>query len=131
MGSGRTLLTAEMSMPFLEPDLVRQLTGLEALRDLSVAQPPELSGPGQYMPRDEAPEAAPRLAQRVWDHRFRLVLFAVNGMNVFAVGLLIQVLLVKYAHMGHVSSYIAQTTISVQLNFVLSRYLTWRDRNVA
>jgi len=52
-------------------------------------------------------------------------------MNVFAVGLLVQVLLVKYAHMGHVSSYIVQTVISVQLNFALSRYMTWRDRNVA
>src|SRR5579862_6566763 len=123
MGSERTLLTTEMPMPFLEPDLARQLTGLKALTDLSVAHPPEPPGPGQHVPRNEPPDAAPRLAQRVWDHRFRLVLFAVNGINVFAVGLLIQVLLVRYAHMGHVSSYIAQTAISVQLNFALSRYL--------
>ncbi len=131
MGSERTLLTAEMCTPFLEPDRVRQLTGLEALREMSVAHPPEVLRPGQHVPRDDAPDAAPRLARKVWDHRFRLVLFAVNGMNVFAVGLLIQVLLVKYAHMGHVSSYIAQTAISVQLNFALSRYVTWRDRDVA
>ncbi len=98
---------------------------------MSVAHPPEVLRPGQHVPRDDAPDAAPRLARKVWDHRFRLVLFAVNGMNVFAVGLLIQVLLVKYAHMGHVSSYIAQTAISVQLNFALSRYVTWRDRDVA
>jgi len=52
-------------------------------------------------------------------------------MNVFAVGLLVQALLIKYAGMGHVSSYIVQAVISVQLNFALSRYLTWRDRNAA
>ena len=51
-------------------------------------------------------------------------------MNVFAVGLLIQVLLVRYAGMGHVASYIAQTITSVQISFLLSRYMTWRDRNV-
>jgi hypothetical protein len=68
---------------------------------------------------------------RVWAHRFRLTVFAVNGMNVFALGLLIQVILVKYANMGHVLSYIVQTLVSVQISFLLSRFLTWRDRNVA
>src|SRR5580700_9241593 len=131
MSSERTLMTADMRMPFLEPDPVRQRTGLEALRGLAVAQPPEALRSGQHVPRQSAPDAAPRLARRVWDHRFRLVIFAVNGMNVFAVGLLIQVLLVAYARMGHVPSYIVQTALSVQLNFVLSRYLTGRDRNVA
>ena len=52
-------------------------------------------------------------------------------MNVFAAGLLIQVLLVRYAGMGHVPSYIAQTIASVQMSFLLSRFLTWRDRDVA
>ena len=53
-----------------------------------------------------------------------------NGLNVFAIGLLIQVILVQYAGMGHVPSYVAQTIASVQFNFLLSRYVTWRDRNV-
>ena len=70
------------------------------------------------------------MARRVWGHRWRLVIFAINGLDVFAVGLLIQVLLVQYAGMGHVFSYIVQTIVSVQLNFLLSRYVTWRDRNV-
>ena len=52
-------------------------------------------------------------------------------MNVFAIGLLIQVILVQYAGMGHVSSYIAQTVASVQISFLLSRYLTWGDRHIA
>jgi glycosyltransferase XagB len=67
---------------------------------------------------------------RAWAHWFRLVIFAVNSMNVFAVGLLIQVLLVRYEHMSHVTSYIAQTVTSVQLSFLLSRYLSWRDRDM-
>jgi putative flippase GtrA len=72
-----------------------------------------------------------KLASRIWCQRFRLVIFATNGMNVFAAGLLIQVILVRYAGMGHIPSYIVQTIVSVQLNFVLSRFLTWRDRKVA
>lgn len=72
-----------------------------------------------------------RLASRVWEERVRLVLFAVNGLNVFAVGLLIQVILVRYTGMGNVPSYIVQTIASVQLSFLLSRYVTWRDRDVA
>jgi putative flippase GtrA len=72
-----------------------------------------------------------RLASRAWEERARLLLFAVNGTNVFAIGLLMQVLLIRYAHIGHVPSYVAQTVFSVQMNFLLSRYLTWRDREVA
>jgi len=67
----------------------------------------------------------------VWYQRFRLAIFAANGMNVFAAGLLIQVVLVRYAGMGHVPSYIAQTIVSVQMSFLLSRFLTWGDRDVA
>jgi cellulose synthase/poly-beta-1,6-N-acetylglucosamine synthase-like glycosyltransferase len=58
------------------------------------------------------------------------VFCAVNGVNVFAAGLLIQVLLVKYEGLGHVSSFIAQAAVSVQLSFVLSRWVTGRDRDV-
>jgi putative flippase GtrA len=71
------------------------------------------------------------LAIRVWEQKFRLVIFATNGVNVFAAGLLIQVILVRYAGMGHVSSYIAQTIVSVQMSFLLSRFLTWGDRKMA
>ena len=71
------------------------------------------------------------LARSAWEHRSQFVIFAVNGVNVFAIGLLIQVILVKYAGMGHIPSYIVQTIASVQFNFLLSRYVTWRDRSVA
>ena len=59
----------------------------------------------------------------------RLCLFAFNGLSVFFVGLLIQVALIHYAKMSHDLSYALQTLLSVQLNFLLSRYLTWRDRS--
>ncbi len=79
-------------------------------------------------PREETVE---RAVKKAWAHRAQLVLFAVNGLNVFALGLLIQVLLVRYAGWGHVASYIAQTVASVQISFLFSRYVTWRDRDMA
>jgi putative flippase GtrA len=71
------------------------------------------------------------LTKKAWEHRVRLVMFSVNGMNVFAIGLLIQVILVRYVGMGHLSSYIVQTIVSVQISFLLSRFITWRDRDIA
>lgn len=58
----------------------------------------------------------------------RFCLFAISGLSVFVVGIAIQIVLIHYAKMSHDRSYIVQTLISVQLNFLLSRYLTWRDR---
>jgi putative flippase GtrA len=60
----------------------------------------------------------------------RLVMVVVNSLNVCAVGLLIQVILVRYVGMGHIFSYIAQAIVSVQMNFLLSRYAGWCDRNM-
>jgi putative flippase GtrA len=70
------------------------------------------------------------LVARVWDQRTRLTIFGLNGTAVFAAGLMIQIVLVQYAGMAHVPSYIAQTVASIQLSFLLSQYLTWRDRSV-
>jgi cellulose synthase/poly-beta-1,6-N-acetylglucosamine synthase-like glycosyltransferase/putative flippase GtrA len=127
-----------------ESDRAAQFAGLRALQALSVARlpaaapgaalPPALLPPAQLPPRDTAPRDTARRrgwARRAWAHRFRLAMFAVNGMNVFAVGLLIQVFLVRYAGLSHVASYVAQTVVSVQLSFVLSRYLTWPDAELA
>jgi putative flippase GtrA/4-amino-4-deoxy-L-arabinose transferase-like glycosyltransferase len=118
-------------------DLVTQLDGFDALEALSMTEPlrtanVEMPVRSRRVARSSAHGSAlHRLASRAWTQRLRLVLFAVNGMNVFAVGLLIQVLLVRYLGMGHISSYIAQTVVSVQISFLLSRFLTWRDRDVA
>ena len=120
-----------------DPDLVTQLDGFDALEALSMTEPlrtANVEKPVRNRRVDlsvQHDSALHRLASRAWTQRFRLVLFAVNGMNVFAVGLLIQVLLVRYLGMGHITSYIAQTVASVQISFLLSRFLTWRDRDVA
>jgi putative flippase GtrA len=119
-----------------QPDLVAQLAGLETLSALTVTQPlravdAELLVRRRPVDVSRASGGPSRgFAGRAWDQRFRLLLFAINGMNVFAAGLLIQVLLVRYAGMGHISSYIVQTVVSVQMSFLLSRFLTWRDRDV-
>ena len=60
----------------------------------------------------------------------RHVVFAANNLNALTVGLLIQVILVRFVGMDHISSYVAQAVMSTQMNFLLSRYVTMHDRNV-
>jgi putative flippase GtrA len=103
-----------------------------APRATAVVPPRRATRPRQQFRHNDLNEGALLHAPRkAWEHRARLVMFSVNGMNVFAIGLLIQVILVRYVGMGHVSSYIAQTIASVQISFLLSRFVTWRDRDVA
>lgn len=66
----------------------------------------------------------------LWGARRRLLTFAGMGLTVFLVGLLVQVALIHVFGLSHVVSYVIQTIISVQVNFLLSRYVTWRDRSV-
>jgi putative flippase GtrA len=114
-----------------------QIAGLDALASLALTQPlravdAEMLGRPKRASRGNAHHSDFRhFASRAWEQRLRLLIFATNGLNVFAVGLLIQVILVRYADMDHITSYIVQTIASVQLNFLLSRYVTWRDRDVA
>ena len=67
----------------------------------------------------------------LWGARRRLAIFAVNGLIVFIAGLALQIALIKFLHLSHVVSYVIQTVFSVQLSFVLSRLVTWRDRAVS
>jgi putative flippase GtrA len=99
---------------------------------------PARRGPGQRgparsrpAPASPLPPAVASLVARVWAQRTRLTIFGLNGTAVFAAGLMIQIILVQYARVGHVPSYIVQTVASIQLSFLLSRYLTWRDRSVS
>jgi len=70
------------------------------------------------------------LRTRLWEHRYHLTIFAINGMNVLAIGLLIQVILVQYARMNSVSAYTVQTLALGQISFLLSRFLIWHDHDV-
>jgi putative flippase GtrA/GT2 family glycosyltransferase len=60
---------------------------------------------------------------------FRFPLFALIGGLVFIAGLALQVALVRYANAGADWSYAAQAMFSIELSYLLNRYLTWRDRS--
>ncbi len=74
--------------------------------------------------------ALERHVAKALEHRIRLAVFAFNGTAVLAAGLIIQIILVRYAGLGRVLSYIAQTIASVQMNFLLLRFVTGRNRDV-
>jgi putative flippase GtrA/GT2 family glycosyltransferase len=59
---------------------------------------------------------------------FRFSLFALIGGLVFFAGLALQVVLVRYANAGADWSYAAQAIFSIELSYLLNRFLTWRDR---
>jgi putative flippase GtrA len=67
-----------------------------------------------------------RLARR---HGTRLSVFSFIGASVFFAGLAFQVALVRYAGLGADSSYAAQAIFSIELSYLLNRYLTWRNRD--
>jgi putative flippase GtrA len=75
-------------------------------------------------------QEARRALVALWAARLRLLTWAGCGLLVFLVGAGLQAVLVHSLGMSHVTSYIVQTVLSVQLSFALSRFVTWRDRNV-
>lgn len=79
------------------------------------------------VPLREGPKGAVTFIRQNWP---RLLIFATNGLAVFLTGLAVQIALIRYAGMSHIASYVVQTLFSVQLNFLLSRYITWKDRDV-
>ncbi len=72
--------------------------------------------------------AVPGVIQK---HSKPFILFGAIGGGVFVFGLLMQIALVRYLHLAAISAYVAQGVASVELSFVLNRYLTWRDREAA
>jgi putative flippase GtrA len=79
----------------------------------------------------ETTAGQPGAMSAIWGTRKRLLIFAANGVLVFCLGVVVQLALIHQLKMGNVSSYLVKTVLSVQLTFLLSRYLTWRDRNLA
>jgi putative flippase GtrA len=63
------------------------------------------------------------------EHGSRFALFGAIGLSVFAFGLALQFVLVRYAGLGHITSYLIQGVLSIQISFVLNLRLTWRDRH--
>ncbi len=60
----------------------------------------------------------------------RLTIFGLIGAGIFVMGLAMQAVLTGKWHMAADASYVTQGTISIELSFLLNRWLTWRDRNV-
>lgn len=116
--------------PYAGPSTDAQLMALRHLEYIAAVQS-SARNPGSA----RSPVAPPRADRRgslamLWDARRRLLAFAANGAVVFVVGLAVQFALIKFLHLSHVVSYVIQTVFSVQLNFALSRLVTWRDRAV-
>jgi putative flippase GtrA len=79
---------------------------------------------GATLPRTRRPVSAWRGTRK------RLVAFAASGLLVFVLGVVVQWALIHRLGMGDVSSYVVKSVLSVQLTFLLSRYVTWGDRNL-
>jgi glycosyltransferase involved in cell wall biosynthesis/putative flippase GtrA len=68
-----------------------------------------------------------RPARLARSHGARLSVFSFIGAAVFVAGVVFQVTLVRYAGFGADSSYAAQAIFSIELSYLLNRYLTWRN----
>jgi putative flippase GtrA len=60
----------------------------------------------------------------------RFVVFSGIGGAVFFIGLGLQVVLTGRWHVLPVVSYLIQAVVSVEMSFLLNRWLTWRDRGI-
>lgn len=64
-------------------------------------------------------------------HGKRFTIFSAIGGAVFVLGLALQAVLTGRWHVPAFASYLVQAVVSVELSFVLNRWLTWRDRDTA
>jgi putative flippase GtrA len=108
------------------PSTSAQLEGLRHLGYIAEVQgsAPDTAPVPLHQGRRQARPASRRA-------RKRLLTFAANGLVVFVLGVAVQWALIHRLGMGNVSSYMVKSVLSVQLTFLLSRYLTWGDRNIA
>ena len=101
-----------------------------AVTDPLIATDTKGAALSRRMERADASSVGVRhLSSQRWEHKARLAILAINSINLIALGLLIQVTLVRYAGMGYIASYIVQTAALLQLSFLMSRYIAWRARN--
>lgn len=64
------------------------------------------------------------------EHRGRFASFSVIGGGVFLLGLAMQVVLVRRAHVDAVAAFFLQGFVSVQVSFLLNHFWTWRAERV-
>lgn len=65
----------------------------------------------------------------VWKLRRKIALAGMNGGLAFLVGLGVQTAFISIGT-GHFVAYVLQQFVSTEVSFLLSRYVTWRDRDV-
>ena len=71
----------------------------------------------------------PQIAQLL-RRAFRAVKFVMVGITVLAIGYVLLYVFISRLHWPQQQSYLLVTVISLQLNFLGSRYITWRDRRI-
>ena len=125
-GAGRAARTGPRAALVVGPSTRTQLMGLRHLGYIAELQ-------GADLDLEPAPLRAGhrRVMPAARGTRRRLVTFAANGLLVFLFGVAIQWVLIHRGGLGNISSYVVKSVVSVQLTFLLSRYLTWGDRNIA
>ena len=64
------------------------------------------------------------------EHRGRFASFSVIGGGVFLLGLAMQVVLVRDAHLDAIAAFFLQGFVSVQVSFLLNHFWTWRAERV-
>lgn len=122
------------------PATARQNAGLNLL--LRIAEGAATGPLPYYVPRPSPPQepdvvATPaERARRAGRHKrrerhlARLALFAAIGGCMFLGGLALQIALVRGVHMDVTAAYFVSGFASIQVSYLLNRYLTWRDKAV-
>jgi len=64
-------------------------------------------------------------------HKARFASFSVIGAAVFVMGLVMQMVLVRYVHLSPIPAFVIQGVVSVQISFLANRNWTWRDQDVS
>jgi putative flippase GtrA len=142
------VLTEEKSLVMSEDKRRTQREGIALLLALAragsaapggVAAEPMPAHPGWESPsqgsqrgRHRQPQASVAAVplEIAHQHWVRFAVFGVIGGTVFVVSLAAQVALVRWLRVNPVLAYIIQGVFSIQLSFMLNRYITWRDRDV-
>lgn len=105
--------------------------GLDQAHAAQLAEPDAESGRGTQrtpmLAASRGRHAAP--PQPGEGHAKRFTIFSAIGGVVFVLGLALQAVLTGRWHVPALGSYLVQAAASVELSFVLNRWLTWRDRD--
>lgn len=124
------------------PDTSSQLAALRELEDMAAGQrpgyrpaaPPSPSVRPSPLSREPAPESHRKtkepggILRILRKHLKRLTSFSLIGGGVFFVSLIFQIALVRYCGLGPSSAYVVQGFFSIELSYLLNRYLTWRNQ---